>query len=92
MFLFNVSEKAPSEETYDRWQAALKEAITKLGGKVLKPQCPKCQGTGFKHIHDAAHGIPGTHMDGSERFVCGKCDYSVYAREGKVLGFIFLLD
>lgn len=93
IFLYNQSHRTPCKETYDRYQDALDHAIISLGGKApLEPMCPKCKWTGFKHLHDAAHGIPGTHMSGSERFKCCKCGHNVYAAEGKPLGFIFQLD
>lgn len=55
-------------------------------------QCPKCGGTDFRHVHDAAHGIPGTHMDGSERFICTSCDHRIYARDPGAHRFTFILD
>lgn len=56
------------------------------------PKCPKCGGTEFRHLHDTAHGIPGTHMSGSERFECVECKYAIYwrEREGWQLGFKFV--
>ena len=54
-------------------------------------RCPDCNGSTFSHVHDAAHGIPGTHMDGSERFTCYECGRSVFARDN-VPGFRFVLD
>lgn len=56
-------------------------------------ECPKCfEQVEFLHLHDAAHGIPGTHMQGSERFECSKCGYIVFKEEGTKLGFKFVLD
>lgn len=55
--------------------------------------CPKCQRkTETNHMHDAAHGIAGTHMDGSERYECVDCGYSMYKIEGENQGLKFSLD
>lgn len=55
--------------------------------------CPECQKkTETKHLYDAAHGIVGTHMDGSERYECGDCGYCMYKSEGEQQGLKFFLD
>lgn len=55
--------------------------------------CPKCKTkTEAKHMHDCAHGIPETHMDGSERYECNKCGYTMYKTEGEKQGLKFVLD
>ena len=55
--------------------------------------CPNCNKEAiFKHLHDTAHGLGGTHMAGSERYVCTNCERSVYANQGAPLGFRFILD
>lgn len=55
--------------------------------------CPECQKkTETKHLYDAAHGIVGTHMDGSERYECGDCGYCMYKIEGENQGLKFFLD
>lgn len=55
--------------------------------------CPECQTVGeFRHLHDEAHGISGTHMAGSERYECAKCGYAIFTAEGKKLGMKFILD
>lgn len=54
-------------------------------------KCTKCNGE-LSHLHNEAHGIPGTHMDGSERYECQSCDWVVYAEEGESLGLRFVLD
>jgi hypothetical protein len=42
--------------------------------------CRRCHEiTEHKHLHDAAHGLPGTHMAGTERFVCTKCGLTTHA-------------
>lgn len=54
-----------------------------------------CRGCGnlvpHRHMHDAAHGIYGTHMAGSERFECSGCGLRTLASD-KVDGFEFILD
>ena len=55
--------------------------------------CPKCKNdVEFNHLHDTAHGIEGTHMDGSERYVCSICGYSIYKYEGEKYGLTYRLD
>lgn len=43
-------------------------------------------------MHNTAHGIPETHMAGTERFECKKCGYAIYKEEGEKLGFVYALD
>ena len=44
--------------------------------------CHTCgQAREFRHLHDTAHGIPGTHMAGSERFECTGCNECIYAAD-----------
>lgn len=55
--------------------------------------CNHCQKeTEHKHLHDAAHGIEGTHMSGSERYTCSVCKLSIFAEEGRKRGLKFVLD
>lgn len=57
--------------------------------------CRQCgQTTPHGHFHDAAHGIEGTHMAGSERFTCNVCGNSIFVSEAKDRGFghLFILD
>lgn len=56
------------------------------------PNCQNCSENDWKHLHDSAHGIAGTHMAGSERYYCQTCGVSIFAEEGKKLGFDFFLD
>jgi DNA-directed RNA polymerase subunit RPC12/RpoP len=56
-------------------------------------KCPHCSYTcAFKHMHDAAHGIEGTHMAGSERFQCSHCNHNVFIYSRGAEGFKFTLD
>jgi len=56
-------------------------------------ECSKCETESeFRHLHNEAHGLAGTHMAGSERFECKSCGYSVYKVEGEKLGFKFIAD
>lgn len=62
-----------------------------LKGKVM--DCPKCKRVvEHKHMHDCAHGIPETHMTGSERYECVECGHSVRKVEGEKQGLQFVLD
>lgn len=55
-------------------------------------KCPKCGYTcEFRHMHDTAHGIEGTHMSGSERFECSQCRHNVFAGDDNPQ-FTFILD
>ncbi len=55
--------------------------------------CPKCQKeTEHDHKHDCAHGIEGTHMDGSERYECKECEYIMFKKEAEAQGLQFVLD
>jgi predicted nucleic-acid-binding Zn-ribbon protein len=56
-------------------------------------KCPRCGYTcEFKHMHDTAHGIEGTHMSGSERFECTQCGSSVFYSDEAAKLFTFILD
>jgi hypothetical protein len=60
---------------------------------VLMAFCLRCSiNTPHEHLHDCAHGIPETHMAGSERFVCTVCKHSTYAGEANAAEFKFILD
>ena len=59
--------------------------------KNQEPTCPNC-GVSLRHLHNEAHGIPGTHMAGSERYECPDCDKSWYKNEGEKLGFKYIAD
>lgn len=45
-----------------------------------------------RHLHDCAHGIPETHMQGSERFECSRCDLVTFAISEGAERFRFVLD
>ena len=41
--------------------------------------CPECKKmTEHTYLHNTAHGIPGTHMVGSERYECNECSYKMF--------------
>lgn len=53
--------------------------------------CPKCH-KNLKHMHGTAHGMPETHIAGTERFEC-ECGFECWdAAEGEKLGLMFVLD
>jgi DNA-directed RNA polymerase subunit RPC12/RpoP len=55
--------------------------------------CPLCGHTiQFKHMHDAAHGLEGTHMVGSERFECPQCGHNVFCDSKGAEKFTFIFD
>jgi DNA-directed RNA polymerase subunit RPC12/RpoP len=56
-------------------------------------ECPKCKKqVVLKHLHDCAHGIPETHMSGSERYECPECGHMIFKEEGEKLDLKFVLD
>ena len=59
----------------------------------MKHRCRQCDcdcETEHWHGHDTAHGIPGTHMAGSERYVCQICGVMTWA--GQPFDFEFIFD
>lgn len=48
--------------------------------------------TPHSHWHDLAHGLPQTHMSGSERFVCEACGRTTFAYSADADTFRFVLD
>lgn len=60
----------------------------------VNAKCPRCSSfIGHFHRHDEAHVISGTHMAGTERFVCSVCSHTTFANsEPKNPAFKFILD
>lgn len=55
--------------------------------------CPTCRHqTRHRHLHDCAHGIPETHMVGTERFECVPCGRLTFAWSAGAERFRFVLD
>lgn len=55
-------------------------------------RCRQCNDiTEHRHLHDTAHGVPGTHMAGSERFRCNECGCTTYAADN-IGDFRFVYD
>lgn len=55
--------------------------------------CPECnKNTEHNHLHNAAHGIQGTHMAGSERYECKECGYAMRKEEAESQELKFVLD
>jgi uncharacterized protein with PIN domain len=55
--------------------------------------CPTCNTiTKHWHLHETAHGIPETHMAGSERFVCKPCGRTTFAHSDGAEALPFVLD
>lgn len=60
---------------------------------MITMKCPKCnKKTEHLHKHDCAHGIPETHMSGSEHYECVTCGYKMRKNEAEKQGLIFTLD
>lgn len=59
--------------------------------KSKKLKCD-CGSTEYKHLHDEAHGLSGTHVSGSERYECKSCGKAFFSEEGKKRGFKFFID
>lgn len=48
----------------------------------VSAHCHTCgQVRQFTHLRDTAHGLPGTHMVGSERFECASCGECIRAED-----------
>lgn len=61
----------------------------------MKIWCENCdEETDHKHLHDTAHGIPETHMAGSERYECSACGRAIFKEQAAVrnLNLRFVLD
>ena len=55
--------------------------------------CSSCgTETNFRHRHDTAYGLAGTHMVGTERFECQTCGKAYYATDGAPPPLKFILD
>lgn len=68
------------------------QSQTETGMFLVMADCHICQmPRTFRHAHDTAHGIEGTHMAGSERFTCDTCGTSVYSSDNDGQ-FDFVLD
>lgn len=58
-------------------------------------RCDYCErDTPHRHMHDCAHGIPETHMAGSERFECEHCGRTIDLADAQRRGIahLFVLD
>lgn len=56
-------------------------------------QCPNCkEETKMRHLHDAAHGLQGTHIDGSERFECSSCNTTLTRHAAESIGLKYVID
>lgn len=59
----------------------------------MRHHCLTCDAETYHwHLHDTAHGIPETHMAGSERFVCKPCKRTTFAHSPDADTFTFVLD
>lgn len=55
--------------------------------------CRHCNlSTVHQHWHDCAHGIPETHIHGTERFECIRCRLATFAWSEGSDRFRFVLD
>jgi hypothetical protein len=60
---------------------------------MIDHHCLTCGAvTAHRHLHDCAHGIPETHMAGSERFECTACARPTFAHSPGADTFRFVLD
>ena len=63
------------------------------GNKTTRVFCSHCKTeTVHQHLHDAAHGIPETHMSGSERYECEVCGRSLFKGDPETRDLQFILD
>lgn len=60
---------------------------------MKKLHCKKCQRrTEFHHLHDLAQGVEGTHMSGTERYICQTCNSTYYVNDTDDKEFVFIFD
>ena len=60
---------------------------------MVVKECLGCGNvTAHQHLHDCAHGIPDTHMAGSERFVCELRSHILMAMDADASRFPFQFD
>lgn len=60
---------------------------------TMQHYCLTCKTvTSHWHLHDLAHGIPKTHVTGSEHFRCRPCGRTTFAHEAESEAFPFVLD
>src|SRR5262249_5287370 len=60
---------------------------------MITKECFGCgKVTSHEHSHDCAPGIPGTHIVGSERFVCVLCKHVTFAGSDGASRFPFTFD
>lgn len=70
----------------------MKNAFGSFSGDAIM-YCLKCKEmTESKHMHDCAHGIPETHMAGSERYECKKCGHWLSREDAEKQGLKYFLD
>jgi len=65
------------------------------GARIHPAFCTGCKKmTPHHHLHDAAHGIPETHMSGTERYECTFCKTTIHKEDrGELNGHLrFILD
>ena len=61
--------------------------------QMIVVKCPACgQAAPMRHLHNEAHGISGTHMDGSERFECSACGYTLSREEAEGRDMEYTID
>ena len=66
--------------------------VERIVGRLLLG-CQQCKANApIRHLHNTAHGIEGTHMDGSERFECSACGYTLTRMEANARGLQYVLD
>ena len=62
-------------------------------GRQVKIECPNCEALiEPDHLHDAAYGLSGTHIHGSERFTCPKCNRTLTRQEAVSFGLTYVFD
>jgi hypothetical protein len=60
---------------------------------TMDHHCLSCKAvTSHWHLHDTAHGIPETHVTGSEHFRCQPCGRLTFAHDAGAEAFPFALD
>ena len=60
-----------------------------MKSNMFYPECKK--DVKYAHLHDSAHGLPETHISGSERYECAICGYKMKKEEAEKQGLIFFI-
>jgi hypothetical protein len=89
----NIQAHAAFRKTLERVEREGPPAPADVAKRRGGYPCRQCKAfTMHRHLHDTAHGVPGTHMAGTERFRCSECGCATYATDAGSQQFPFIHD